>query len=1105
MSKERFVLKNKLGEGGMGEVWLARDTLLNRPIAVKFLQASDNPVYRDMFLSEARTLASLQHPNITLIYDAVLDEAESRFYIMMEYVEGQTLSSLIKQEAGVPLPLETIFKVLVGVLEALDYAHKKGVVHRDIKPDNIVIQGDRVKLTDFGLASLVSILAQEKSRHILGTPAYMSPEQILGEGIDGRTDLYSLGVTLFEMTTGGQRPFAYTDRREILTAQVEETPPSARQYNPSLPLMLDTVINKLLAKHPDDRYPSAGALLDLMSAMQARYKFSQRYREVLDLNARPLIDRKDELKKLKAVWAKTQQAKTPHLAVVKGEMGVGKSRLISEFLGLDIIDKGLVAAVGRCDELSAPYTPFAEVLAAIFDRGLVKPATIENQISRIVDQIPGLASLLDIEQSFPRSEKKARAKTTGLWKTLGDRLPSSASSEDRLQAQWQFFSTVSTILAQLGPTVIFLDEAVYLDESSAALVHFLIQQGQSPLLLLAECRENVKPITWLDRFSADELATINLSPLPPTAVKDYLADLLEGNISEAIVNVIEQRSRGNPFHIEEITRQLMEAGHLFLDDGGEWRYKPPGNTSDLSQELLSPYLANALTRRLEKLTDKSRELLALAAIIEPGPEFDFELWLTLLGGEPQRPAAEDALNEALQRRILRAAGQHRYIFRPADIAKSLVDSLPKTRQHELHRQIAQILTDRQASPILIGYHYEQAGMSTESAQYLEAAGARAMAANAINQAIDCYSRAVELVKTKSGYKALGSLYRQQGAWVDSVGAFEQALDMAKQSNDMNEQAQIQNELAFTLWLADDYREAARYASTVLKLPGISDIEQAAAQSHLGMISWLLGHLREAEEWCQKSVNTLIGSGDKPRLAAAYNRLGLVYFSQAKFNQAKKVTQQSLELRQKLGDDWGKAYCLTTLGRIAIEQGDFEGASNHFDSARRLFEQLGSNDGLMIVYTEQGRILLQQKQPHEALALLGKALNLAQELKKKSAFGLGDIYLLIAEASLANGQLDRANDAMTNALELVEAAGNQAYIASGRAIMARIYAAKDKPNMAEKMYRSAMELFEKVGSPAGLLRTRLDYARFLAKQGQVKESSELEQHVRAEAASLGLYL
>lgn len=1102
MAEDRYVLEKKLGKGGMGEVWLAKDTLLNRPVAVKFLQTTDNPMYKDLFLSEARTLASLQHPNITLIYDAVFDEAESRFYIMMEYVEGKTLAELLQETSG-PLPLETIFNITAGILQALDYAHQKGVVHRDIKPENIVIQDSQIKLTDFGLATLMSILTPEENQYIFGTPAYMSPEHILGEGIDGRADLYSVGVTLFEMLTGGERPFKQKDRRKLLAAQIEEEPPSVRQFAPTVPLVLEQVITKLLAKHPDDRYESAGALLDVFNAFRARYKFSQRYVHLINLDASPPVGRAGELKKIEAIWAKTQQAGAPHLLVVRGEMGIGKSRLIGEFLGNHVVDKGLVAAVGRCDEVGAPYTPFVEILAAVFDRGLVKQATLEKQIDRILEQMPGLASLLNIEQPARPKTEKPRAQSSGLWKTLGDRVPSSVS-DDSSQSQWQFFSTVSAILAELGPAVVFLDEAAFLDESSVALINFLVKQGQTPLLFIAECRDEGSPIPWLEKFSADEAEVITLLPLPRPAIKEVLAGLMDGPVSEAVVNIVEKRGRGNPFQIEEITRQMMELGHFFRSEEGEWRYKPPSEAPDLSQELISPHLSHAFTRRLEKLAQENREALAIAALIEPGPEFEADIWLALLD-ESQKTVAQAALDEAVQHRLLRATGSNRYVFRPADIATALAATLDPAKQNTLHRRVAELLIEKQGDPIIIGHHYEQAGLATESARYLEAAGARAMAANAINQAIDCYSRAVELVETQSAYEALGKLYRQQGSWEASVRAFDRALNLARQAENSKDQARIQNDLSFTLWLSDKYQEASQFASAVLKLPDVSKIEQATAQSHLGMISWVLGHLREAEGWCRKSVDTLIGSGNQARLAAAYNRLGLVYLTRGKLTEARQVTRQALDIREKLGDDWGRAYCLVNFGKIALEQGDFPQATQHLAQAQEIFEKIGSSDGLMVVHTEQGRAMLRLGQADKALPLLGQAMQLAQEIGKSSAYGLGDIYLLIAQARLAQGEIAQAKTAAESALRLVESAGNRGYIAAGRAVLAQIFAAQGQPDTAEKMYNEALTLFEQVGSPAGLLRTRLEYAHFLAGQGQHERAESLEQETRSQAARQKIHL
>jgi serine/threonine-protein kinase len=204
--RERYRLERKISsKGGFGDVWLATDTLLDRPVVVKCPKATDDPIRRERLLVEARMLARLNHPNITQIHDAFFDEDEGNLFLVIEYVDGKDLSDIIGK--GTPLSLDIILEITTGILQALSYAHEQGVVHRDIKPANVMIGAD-VKLTDFGLATLRSILGNGTG-FVAGTAAYMAPEQVEGRAIDGRADLYALGVLLFEMITGGRLPLNY--------------------------------------------------------------------------------------------------------------------------------------------------------------------------------------------------------------------------------------------------------------------------------------------------------------------------------------------------------------------------------------------------------------------------------------------------------------------------------------------------------------------------------------------------------------------------------------------------------------------------------------------------------------------------------------------------------------------------------------------------------------------------------------------------------------------------------------------------------------------------------------------------------------------------------
>ncbi len=1097
--QDRYTLQKQLGSGGMGEVWLAQDTLLNRAVAIKYLKSAQDPLYESFFLAEARTLASLNHPNITHIYDAVLAEQRGGYYLVMEYVEGQSLDHLITNWSG-PLPLEIILEVTIGVLEALQYAHSRGIVHRDIKPANVMMTKEGVKLTDFGVAGLISLLAQG-SDYRVGTPAYMSPEQVDGTGIDGRADLYSLGVMLFELVSGGRLPFAYSQETDVFKAHLQENPPPLHLMAPQTPPALEHVITRLLAKKPEDRYPSALALLEVIKSIQARRKYSQDHLHWLEAEGTLFVGRAGELNRLETLWAEINKSARPRLMVVKGPAGIGKSRLIVEFLGRVVIDKGFVVIAGKCAEPGVPYSPYAEILATVINKGLVKSIAAE-QINRLIEQIPGLGRLLNISYDAPAKEAPAPVQPAGagLWQSLSNRVSNTLPTSS-VQNQGQFLGTVLAILAELGPAVLFLEDATTLDEASLTLTRFLIRQEQLPLLLLAACRENDRPVAWLDSFSADELVRLIVPPLPDSAIKEYATYTLGGTVAEAVVKVLSERSQGQPLLLEEIIHHLPESKDFYLEEG-EWRY--------ISKKLESPADAflpkavfDAFTRQIESLSESHRQALALAALLEPDGQFDFTAWLTLLGGETQEIMAREVLAEATKKRLLRQVDEGRYAFRSTDINKALAANLPEARR--LHRQIAEILRQQEAEPLLIAHHYQQAGLTTEAARYLETAGTTAIAAQAMDSALAYFLRAARLVESSSTYQALGHLYRQAGKRVESIQAFQRALELVEPDDNVVERARILNGLAFTFWVYDYYKEAYQQAISVLKLSQLPAPERGTAQAHLAMILWLLGRLNEAETWGQKAVQTALKGGDEAGLAEAYYRLGLVYISQGKLTDAHIVLQRTLELRRKRQDAAGEAECLIELGRIALERGDFEQGDSFLSLARQHFEQSQQQSGLVATYTYLGRAALYQGHPDKTLALINKALPPALALGQRSAYLLSGIYLLFAQASLALGKVNRAKAAADNGLKLVEAAGNREFVALGQAILAQVQAAQGDLPGAENLYQKAMALFEEVGSRPGLLRTQLSYAQFLTGQSQTDKAAGLEQTTRAEASKIGLYM
>jgi serine/threonine protein kinase len=245
----------------MAVIYKATDLALGRAVAIKILRPSltSDPEFLKRFRQEARNVANLSHPNIVTVHDVGQDG--NTHYIVMEYVDGEDLKRLIR--ASAPFSIDRALSITIKICAGVGYAHRAGLVHADVKPQNVLVtESDNVKVTDFGIAQALTATKpreNERQKVVWGSPHYFSPEQAQGEAPTPASDVYSIGIVLFEMLTG-RLPFVGTDQQELALAHIRETPPNASDFNPNVPVHLDRILQKVLSKEPASRYRTADQL-----------------------------------------------------------------------------------------------------------------------------------------------------------------------------------------------------------------------------------------------------------------------------------------------------------------------------------------------------------------------------------------------------------------------------------------------------------------------------------------------------------------------------------------------------------------------------------------------------------------------------------------------------------------------------------------------------------------------------------------------------------------------------------------------------------------------------------------------------------------------------
>jgi ABC-type transport system substrate-binding protein len=717
----RYEILSELGRGGMGVVYRARDPLLNREVAVKLISSADlTPEIAERFQREAQLVAQMDHPGIVPIYD--LGQHDGSLFFIMPVVEGENLRHLLW--AG-SLRLGEVLDIAIQVADALEYSHARGVVHRDIKPENIMVSRHdgavRVRVMDFGLAHATTESRLTKTGTLVGTVAYLSPEQVTAHSFDGRSDIYSLGTVLYECLAG-EPPFS-GEVQSILYRIVHEVPQPPRALGAEIREELQEIVLHCLQKDPGKRPQRAGQVADALRRHRASLQTDEFSRSVVLTASRMIqrpaasafIGREKEFVELQH-RLNAAVAGDCQFAVVAGEPGIGKTRLLEELKKLAAARK-IRALYGRFVEQDRAfsYQGFCELIQDYFRAR--DPGSSAAERPDFSDLAPELLSL------FPLLTEISELRSAASGGSRFAAAPAERKAEDRIQ----IFELLARTLTRIGggkPLVLILENLHGAEISIEALQYVVRRLGPTPTLVVGSYRQTETDkrhplIRMLDSFADDpRFVQMTLGPFSPSEHRSLIESVAGGaKVSDALAERLREATEGNPFFTKELVRSLIDSGGIARDDSGAWNFS---KATAISSDALPATIQQAVEKRIERLPENLREILSVASVL--GRSFDFRDLETLAEDAKD---LDDSTEQLLREGILeeeRESRGDRLSFASGIVRDVLYGALSRRKRRSLHRKYAELLEKRYAGrldrvyPDLV-HHFSQADVAEKSVEY----------------------------------------------------------------------------------------------------------------------------------------------------------------------------------------------------------------------------------------------------------------------------------------------------------------------------------------------------------------------------------------------------
>jgi serine/threonine protein kinase/tetratricopeptide (TPR) repeat protein len=1030
----QFTVLGELGRGGMGIVYKVKHRKTGVLAALKMIppEALSRADSELRFKREFRAMQRVEHPNVIRVFDAGTHEGCPFF--TMELVEGCEIRRFVDGENPIvlngkdgppnvltadqirklnePARVKTVADMTVQVAFALAEIHSHRIVHRDLKPDNIIVSRAGVaKLMDFGIAKQLSNTSEHSSGGmVVGTFKYLSPEQALGGDIDGRADLYCLGIILYELLTG-RHPFYSENSVGYAYHHAKKPPPDIGKFNPGVHQGLKVICERLIRKEAGDRFPTAedliAAIRDAVSDARIPVpETSTRQRVAPPVKNLPFKLAKDQVFSPAMVGRDGERQRIENTVVrllgnhgsaivINGQTGIGKTRLLKE-ASAAVKQRGIDFLWGRCVPQGSAYHPFVEVLSTLVDDLQTRP---DEEVRRFLGEDGRV--LARYLPSLEKLDGPIRPRPANALEPQGERL--------------RFLAAATSFLARMSaatPRVIVIDDLHLADELTLSLTKHLldtlvrdadpsaerpapialaitIDPGHSGASALGPLITKLTSPGW----GENALASMSLQPLPVADIRGMLASMLGGGeVAEALAEYLRTETNGVPGAIEERVRAWVESGELRRSGRArQWVFVRAAKEVDDAQPQvvevraatrwdipIPDFKESPNTKRIGRLSPIARDIAERVAVIgERVPS-------GLLERAALRPEDElvDALDELVKRDILIEDDDgSSYRFVDQDDRKALITSLDTDRKQNLHLLAARAVIDyarrhrRPVNPEELSVHYVEAKDTVSAIEQLMAAAKSALASSATQTAAQRVREAQELLVAEQKGKANGPRDgRLARADIELVLL---RLDV--------------------LAAVNEHRECVSLAQRRLpKMEGVVDgVLVAEMLLRLAGSERILGDLDGALAHTGQVLSRTERGGSHALRCRAKGLCGHIYEQRGDFDLAERYFTDALELAHTIGDELEEERARWAIASRRLTTGALEEASREFQQLLASATARGEKLRISQYVAALGTVALERGQHDDAESAYRRMIELAKPAgdRRSLAMALKNIAIL----------------------------------------------------------------------------------------------------------------